>query len=130
MVLYLLCIALIAGCTRETSISTPQENAGLNAAAAEAAATPKEMIICDQKNNRIVMVDVNNGNKVTWEWKATGSYAKIRSGALGWFSNLSEAKPVYSGKYILATASGGGVAIINVSSKKAIWYDYAGGNTH
>lgn len=93
-------------------------------------ATAKEMIICDQKNSRIVMVDVANGNKITWEWKPTASYAMIRSGAQGWFTNLSEAKPVYSGKYILATASGGGVAIINVSTKKAIWYDYAGGNTH
>jgi hypothetical protein len=128
--LYVICLAFVAGCTRESSLSTPEKNDGANVASAEAAATPKEMIICDQKNNRIVMVDINNGNKITWEWKATADYAKIRSGAQGWFSNLSEAKPVYSGKYILATASGGGVAIINISTKKAIWYDYAGGNTH
>ncbi|HEY1164908.1 MAG TPA: DUF6528 family protein [Chitinophaga sp.] len=95
-----------------------------------AAATPKEIIICDQKNARIIMVDVANGNAITWEWKATASYAMIRSGAQGWFSNLSDAKLVYNGAYVLATASGGGVALINVSSKKAIWYDYAGGNTH
>lgn len=95
-----------------------------------AAATPKEIIICDQKNARIIMVDVANGNAITWEWKATAFYAMIRSGAQGWFSNLSEAKLVYNGSYVLATASGGGVALISVSSKKAIWYDYAGGNTH
>ena len=124
---------LALGCSRE--ISQPPANDDANelvtteSVEAEAAAV-KEMIICDQKNARIVKVDVNNGNKVTWEWKATASYAMIRSGAQGWFSNLSEAKPVYSGKYMLVTASGGGVAIINVSSKKAIWYDYAGGNTH
>ena len=123
----------VLSCTRE--ISQPPANddstkeGTMEAVAIEAAAV-KEMIICDQKNARIVMVDVNNGNKVTWEWKPTASYAMIRSGAQGWFSNISEAKPVYSGKYILATASGGGVAIINVSTKKAIWYDYAGGNTH
>jgi hypothetical protein len=121
------------GCTREMSQPPVNDDATelvtTEAVAAEAAAV-KEMIICDQKNARIVKVDVNNGNKVTWEWKATASYAMIRSGAQGWFSNLSEAKPVYSGKYMLVTASGGGVAIINVSSKKAIWYDYAGGNAH
>jgi hypothetical protein len=121
------------GCSREMSQPPANDDATelvtTEAVTAEAAAV-KEMIICDQKNARIVKVDVNNGNKVTWEWKATASYAMIRSGAQGWFSNLSEAKPVYSGKYMLVTASGGGVAIINVSSKKAIWYDYAGGNTH
>lgn len=99
-------------------------------AAVQAAATPREIVICDQKNARVIMVDVANGNAITWEWKANASYAMIRSGAQGWFSNLSEAKLVYNGKHMLVTASGGGVALINVSSKKAIWYDYAGGNTH
>jgi hypothetical protein len=121
------------GCKKESSQSAATDNAAellTTQALATEEATAKEIVICDQKNSRIVMVDVANGNKITWEWKPTASYAMIRSGAQGWFTNLSEAKPVYSGKYILATASGGGVAIINVSSKKAIWYDYAGGNTH
>jgi hypothetical protein len=121
------------GCKKESSQSAATDNADellTTQALATEEATAKEIVICDQKNSRIVMIDVANGNKITWEWKPTASYAMIRSGAQGWFTNLSEAKPVYSGKYILATASGGGVAIINVSSKKAIWYDYAGGNTH
>src|SRR5690349_6278838 len=121
------------GCKKESSQSAATDNASellTTQALATEEATAKEIVICDQKNARIVMVDVANGNKITWEWKPTASYAMIRSGAQGWFTNLSEAKPVYSGKYILATASGGGVAIINVSSKKAIWYNYAGGNTH
>jgi hypothetical protein len=123
-------LLLALACKRDPV--TPEEAAvpGTQAAVAAAAATPREVIICDQKNARIIMVDVANGNTITWEWKATAAYAMIRAGAQGWFSNLSEAKLVYNGKYILATASGGGVALINVSSKKAIWYDYAGGNTH
>lgn len=128
-----LTLVFALGCKKESSQSPATDNASewLTAQAlATEEATAKEIVICDQKNARIVMVDVANGNKITWEWKPTASYAMIRSGAQGWFTNLSEAKPVYSGKYILATASGGGVAIINVSSKKAIWYDYAGGNTH
>ncbi|WP_207515066.1 DUF6528 family protein [Longitalea luteola] len=127
-----ICLFLSLGCTREVSQPTGTEDASeqLTTATVTTEATAKEMIICDQKNARIVIVDVANGNNVTWEWKPTASYAMIRSGAQGWFSNLSEAKLVYSGKYILATASGGGVAIINISTKKAIWYDYAGGNTH
>ncbi|WP_315817678.1 DUF6528 family protein [Paraflavitalea speifideaquila] len=118
-------------CKRSNSDLTPTTPLpGETSTTAAAAATPKEIIICDQKNARIIIVDVANGNAITWEWKATAAYAMIRSGAQGWFSNLSEAKLVYNGKYILATASGGGVALINVSSKKAIWFDYAGGNTH
>jgi len=125
-------LSLSMGCKREMSETVVADNSNEQATAAsvELAAASKEIVICDQKNTRLVMVDVANGNKVTWEWKANASYAKIRSGAQGWFANLSEAKPVYSNKYILATASGGGVALINVSSKKAIWFDYAGGNTH
>jgi hypothetical protein len=129
----ILSLVFTLGCKRELSQSSVTDDASelitTEALAAEEA-TAKEIVICDQKNGRIVMVDVANSNKITWEWKPTASYAAIRSGAQGWFANLSEAKPVYSGKYILATASGGGVAIINVSTKKAIWYDYAGGNTH
>lgn len=118
------------GCSRKVDQRSNDDASELITTEAVTEATAKEMIICDQKNSRIVMVDVANGNAITWEWKPTASYAMIRSGAQGWFTNLSEAKPIYSGKYILATASGGGVAIINVSTKKAIWYDYAGGNTH
>jgi hypothetical protein len=122
----------ILGCKREVSQPTAAENSSeqFSTETVSTEATAKEMIICDQKNARIVMVDIANGNKVTWEWKPTASYAMIRSGAQGWFTNLSEAKLVYSGNHLLVTASGGGVAIINISSKKAIWYDYAGGNTH
>lgn len=127
----LLSLFLMLGCKREISRSPVTDAGEQNTPETiTTEATAKEMIICDQKNARIVMVDVANGNKVTWEWKPTASYAMIRSGAQGWFTNLSEAKLVYSGKHLLVTASGGGVAIINVSSKKAIWYDYAGGNTH
>ncbi|MBO9203248.1 MULTISPECIES: DUF6528 family protein [Niastella] len=119
------------GCKKNVSqIPVTDDASELVTTQAAEEATAKEIVICDQKNARIVMVDVANSNTITWEWKPTASYAMIRSGAQGWFSNLSEAKPIYSGKYILATASGGGVAIINVSTKKAIWYDYAGGNTH
>ncbi|MGX5816906.1 DUF6528 family protein [Chitinophaga lutea] len=100
------------------------------AVAEEAAATPKEIIICDQKNARIIMVDIANGNTITWEWKANGAYAEIPTAQEAWFSNLSEAKLVYNGTYVLCTASGGGVALIKVSTKKATWFDYAGGNTH
>ncbi|WP_123864537.1 DUF6528 family protein [Chitinophaga barathri] len=124
-------LLMVLSCKRDSQPVTPSSEKIDTKSVAEAeAAAKKEIIICDQKNARIIMVDVANGNAITWEWKANAAYAMIRSGAQGWFSNLSEAKLVYNNNYILATASGGGVALINISSKKAIWYDYAGGNTH
>lgn len=123
-------LLLALACKRDSTAPERLPVPDTRSAVTAEAATPREIIICDQKNARIIMVDVANGNAITWEWKASASYAMIRSGAQGWFSNLSEAKLVYNGRYVLATASGGGVALINVSTKKAIWYDYAGGNTH
>src|SRR5688500_2200252 len=88
----------VLGCKLEISQPPAIDDASeqLTTEAVSTEATAKEMIICDQKNARIVMVDVANGNNVTWEWKPTASYAMIRSGAQGWFTNLSEAKLVYS----------------------------------
>jgi hypothetical protein len=124
-------LLLAFACKRENrDTPSPVNEQPVRAGVKAAAATPQEIIICDQKNARVIMVDVANNNTITWEWKPTASYAMIRSGAQGWFSNLSEAKLVYGGRHMLVTASGGGVALINISSKKAIWYDYAGGNTH
>lgn len=124
-------LLLALSCRRASSDTIPVTTVDSElSTTAITAVTPQEMIICDQKNARIIIVDIANGNAITWEWKATATYAMIRSGAQGWFSNLSDAKLVYNGRYVLATASGGGVALINVSTKKAIWYDYAGGNTH
>ena len=118
-------------CKRDSQPVTPASTVPETKSVAESSeATKKEIIICDQKNARIIMVDVANGNAITWEWKANASYAMIHTAAEAWFSNLSEAKLVYNNNYILATASGGGVALIKISTKKAIWYDYAGGNTH
>lgn len=123
-------VMLSFGCKRDNADAVSTVLPETRQSAATAAATPKEIIICDQKNARIVMVDIANGNAITWEWKANASYAMIHTAAEAWFSNLSDAKLVYNGTYVLATASGGGVALIKVSTKKAVWYDYAGGNTH
>lgn len=43
---------------------------------------------------------------------------------------MSDAKTVMKGTHILATASGGGVALIRLSDKKTVFYTYVGGNTH
>ncbi len=84
------------------------------------------LIITDQSQNRIARVDLKT-QSIVWEWRAaTGIPAKD----IAWFSNISEGKLVYNGKYMLITASGGGVALVRISDKVTVFYCFVGGNTH
>lgn len=91
--------------------------------------TLKEIVAADQAENRVIIADVNS-QKITWEWNPTSS-ADISKDDAKWFVNMSDAKPVFDNKYILATASTGGVALVRIADKKSIFYAYAGnGNAH
>jgi hypothetical protein len=65
----LIFLGMAFACDQE--LVQPESPAVKNEAAvttlAAAAATPKEMIVCDQKGGRIAIVDINNANKITWE---------------------------------------------------------------
>lgn len=87
----------------------------------------KCLLVTDQSQNRIAIVDVESA-KIVWQWRADES--NVRSGDIGWFKAPSDAKVVYNGKYILMTASLGGVALVRIADKKTIFYTYVGGNTH
>lgn len=89
----------------------------------------KEVVGADQAQNRVIIADVNT-QKIIWEWNPAAS-TDITSANAKWFVNMSDAKPVYNNKYILATASTGGVALVRIADKKSIFYAYAGnGNAH
>lgn len=85
------------------------------------------IILAEQSQNSIVIVDADTG-KVIWKWDPATS--DIRPEHVKWFNAPSDAKSIRDGKYILMTASGGGVALIRVSGAKTLFYAYAGGNTH
>jgi uncharacterized protein DUF6528 len=122
-----------SACTRQmndsTNIEQLNENANEHAAKALEGAGSKIILAADQKNERLVMIDLNRDNQEIWEWKAAED-KNVSPDHLRWFINLDEAKPVFDGKYLMTTASGGGVALIHVPSRKTAWYGYAGGNTH
>lgn len=87
----------------------------------------KCIVLAEQLHNRVAIADVES-KQIFWEWKPEQSNVKPEH--LAWFTNTSDAKPVYNGKYILVTASGGGVALVRIADKKTVFYAYAGGNTH
>jgi hypothetical protein len=84
------------------------------------------LIITDQSQNRIARVDLKT-QSIVWEWKAATG---VPANHAAWFSNISEGKLVYNGKYMLITASGGGVALVRISDKVTVFYCFVGGNTH
>ena len=85
------------------------------------------IILAEQSQNSIVIVDSESDN-VVWKWDPASSNVKPEH--IKWFNAPSDAKSVREGKYILMTASGGGVALIRVSDTATVFYAYAGGNTH
>ncbi|MBN9384179.1 MAG: hypothetical protein J0H74_25735 [Chitinophagaceae bacterium] len=92
-----------------------------------AAAAQQRILLAEQAEQRIAIADAATGS-IVWEWKPSGS--NVDSAHWKWFSNPSDVKPVYGGRYILINASGGGVALIRLADKKTLFYAYAGGNPH
>lgn len=87
----------------------------------------KCIVLAEQSLNRVAIADVES-KQIIWEWQPEQSNVKQQH--LAWFKATSDAKPVYDGKYILMSASGGGIALIRIADKKTVFYAYAGGNTH
>lgn len=86
------------------------------------------IILSEQAKSRVAIADVEK-QVIVWEWYPAAQ-ADIAREHVGWFSNMSDAKLVKNKEYILACASGGGVALIRIADKKTVFYAYAGGNTH
>lgn len=85
------------------------------------------IILAEQSQNSIVIVNPES-HQTVWQWNVENS--NIDPAYWKWFKATSDAKVIYDGRYILITASGGGVALIRVTDKKVVFYAYAGGNTH
>jgi len=83
----------------------------------------KCILLAEQSEHRVAIADADRG-QIVWEWKP--SLSNVDPMYWKWFSNPSDVKTVYGGKYILTTASGGGVALIRIADRKTMFYAYAG----
>lgn len=94
---------------------------------ASVAECKKCIILSEQLETQVAIADVPS-KTIIWQWKPQN--ITIKPEHVSWFSNISDAKLVYNGKYILLNASGGGVALVRIADKKTMFYAFAGGNTH
>lgn len=85
------------------------------------------IILAEQSVPQIAIVDTQTGETV-WNWVPAEQIQKQEQ--VNWFNNPSDAKVVYSGEYVLMTASGGACALIRIRDKKTMFYAKAAHNPH
>ena len=85
------------------------------------------IVLAEQSQHSIIVINVES-HQIIWQWDAKNK--DINPDFCKWFNSPSDAKVIDNGRYILITASGGGVALIRIPDKKVVFYAYAGGNTH
>lgn len=120
----LIIAALMVQCSKSSSGNIPNNTGDSTGTQA----TTRQVVMADQSVNRVAIADVDK-KSIVWEW--TPGASNVRPQDVQWFTNMSDAKPVYNNKYIIATASAGGVALVRIADKKTVFYAYGGnGNIH
>jgi hypothetical protein len=126
MLITALVAAFITHCSKSSAGNTP-DNGG-DSTGTDTQKIVRQIVFADQSVNRVAIADIDT-KQVVWEWLPTSS--NVGANDVKWFVNMSDAKPVYYNKYILANASAGGVALIRIADKKTVFYAYGGnGNIH
>lgn len=83
-------------------------------------------------DNMIYMIDADLAeakgykNAIIWEWDAKSEAATVGKGMI----RLDDCKPVDNGTKILATSSQSYAVLVDVNTKKLLWYSNGSGNAH
>ncbi|NLG15531.1 MAG: hypothetical protein GX561_15175 [Lentisphaerae bacterium] len=91
-------------------------------------------ILCsDQKTSDVLIMDANadwsTPQAILWQWNPKDDKA-VKPEQVRAYRNPSDAKTVLDGTHVLVVASGGGVALVNIESKTALFQCFPGGNPH
>lgn len=86
----------------------------------------RPILIGEQSHSQVLVVD-SLSKGTLWSWKAAEA---LSASEAAWFKEIDEAKAVYNRKYVLLTASSGGVALVRIHDKKLMFYTNAKGNPH
>ncbi len=91
------------------------------------------ILCCEQHSTRLLLLnenaDWNSGRAVLWSWSPK-ECPDIQPAHRPWFGCLTDGKRVLGGTHVIVSASGGGIALVRIKDKRAVFYALAGGNTH
>lgn len=106
----------------------PPPSGGPSGDTATLAGCERCLVVAEQSRHAVMIADAGRGGAVLWSWQAYQS--GMDAAHYAWFTNPDDAKPVYGNRYMLINASGGGVALVRVADKKAVFYAHVGRNPH
>jgi hypothetical protein len=91
------------------------------------------ILCCEQHSTRLLLLDENadwnSRRAVLWSWSPK-ECPDIQPAHRPWFGSLTDGKRVLGGTHVIVSASGGGIALVRIKDKRAVFYALAGGNTH
>lgn len=91
------------------------------------------ILCCEQASNRILLLDSampwNEERSVLWRWDPA-TCAGLPDDHRGWFTHLSDAKPVLDRTHAIVCASGGGIALVRLADEAVVFHAKPDGNTH
>ncbi len=116
-------IFLFVGCQNESGTPRKEDHVPVTLE------TSKKQIVITEQSSASVMIFDQPSRKLLWRWRAEDDPA-IPAARKKWFRLPDEAKSVDGGRALLITASGGGVALVQVSDSTVLFYAHPGGNPH
>jgi len=119
-------VILLAACKKDAS--TAKSVVSKDAFTESTTASDQYMFLTEQSQNRYGFVNVTQ-NVWWWTWKA-GINNNIPASAVSWFDGPNDIKPVFNQSHVIICGQGGGVAIVRISDKTAVFYAHYSANIH
>ncbi|MBR4756865.1 MAG: hypothetical protein IK076_07980 [Bacteroidales bacterium] len=82
------------------------------------------LVACGDRDLYIVDASTSQGDSldILWHWNIFESYGQVPDDARYWIRVLDDCKPVNGGKELLLTSSAGGTMLLDIATKKCLFY--------